>query len=211
MIKKFKNKETFCQHYKERLIAGEECCSCPSFLSADFFLGEVDCTFNNKLKIIFLDIDGVLNSQDFYQKRFDKEKEDEIDLLAIENLNRIVDVTNANVVISSTWRRGSEICQLQELLDKFGFKGKVIGKTPCLDNKFFVRGNEVFGWLKRNVNDFITGTSQGDSTTYIILDDDSDMLLCQKDNFIHIDSKFGLTKENAEQAIKILSKGKTND
>lgn len=45
-----------------------------------------------------------------------------------------------------------------------------------------------------------------DITSYVIFDDDQDMLYSQKDNFIHIDYMHGITKEHIEQAIKILNK-----
>ena len=45
-----------------------------------------------------------------------------------------------------------------------------------------------------------------DITSYVIFDDDQDILYSQKDNFIHIDYMHGITKEHIEQAIKILNK-----
>ena len=41
--------------------------------------------------------------------------------------------------------------------------------------------------------------------SYVILDDDTDMLYDQKDNFIHTECINGLTKELADKAIKILN------
>ena len=41
--------------------------------------------------------------------------------------------------------------------------------------------------------------------SYVILDDDTDMLYDQKDNFIHTECVNGLTKELADKAIKILN------
>lgn len=53
-----------------------------------------------KMKIIFLDIDGVLNvfgkSHDQYGKTFHKHFEN--------NLKYIIEQTNAKIVLSSTWR-----------------------------------------------------------------------------------------------------------
>lgn len=40
---------------------------------------------------------------------------------------------------------------------------------------------------------------------YVILDDDSDMLDTQRNNFIHTDWEVGLTEENVNDAIKILN------
>ena len=40
---------------------------------------------------------------------------------------------------------------------------------------------------------------------YVILDDDTDMLLEQKDHFIQCDGMIGLTNEQVDKAIEILS------
>ena len=62
---------------------------------------------NLKMKVIFLDVDGVLNSDEY----FDKIKnvnicgiESEIDVEKIKLLKKAVDETGANVVLSSSWR-----------------------------------------------------------------------------------------------------------
>lgn len=41
---------------------------------------------------------------------------------------------------------------------------------------------------------------------YVILDDDSDMLLSQKDHFIKTDSESGISEEDVKRAIEILNK-----
>lgn len=46
---------------------------------------------------------------------------------------------------------------------------------------------------------------------YVILDDDSDMLYWQRNNFILIDRFVGLTMGNVFQAKKILNNGKILD
>lgn len=69
------------------------------------------------MKIIFLDIDGVLNHEDFYRERFEKRYDDgaiehpysEIDPKTVQRLNKIIEETGANIVISSTWRHSGYI------------------------------------------------------------------------------------------------------
>lgn len=41
---------------------------------------------------------------------------------------------------------------------------------------------------------------------YVIFDDDTDFLLVQKDNFIHVDEQTGLTDKDVEKARKILTR-----
>ena len=41
---------------------------------------------------------------------------------------------------------------------------------------------------------------------YVILDDDADILMCQKDNYININRKTGITKEDIEKIINILER-----
>jgi hypothetical protein len=168
------------------------------------------------MKIIFLDIDGVLNHQRFYKERFEARKQDkldgnlvkksqidreaeEIDPESVENLNELIENTGAKVVISSTWRLGTEIETLQAILEKRGFVGEVIGKTPvgcgCCQ-----RGNEIHKWLGDN-RDII----DEEGNNYIILDDDSDMLYWQRNNFINVDQYVGLTPKQVYKATRFLT------
>src|SRR5579859_6485282 len=100
----------------------------------------------NKIKIIFLDIDGVLNSQRFYESEFRKHNEslmhDEygqiFDPLSSDLLNKLIRETKAKVVISSTWRHNG----FQEMKDMWRdrkMEGEVIGitdnfRTTLIDN-----------------------------------------------------------------------------
>jgi len=89
-------------------------------------------TFN---KLIFLDVDGVLNSLIWMERMNDAGKNkdgfffENVDVEAVARLNRIVEATGAAVVVSSTWRIGRSAKELQALLDAHGFVGNVIGKT----------------------------------------------------------------------------------
>ena len=178
-------------------------------------------------KIIFLDFDGVLNSELYYKsnrysEHSKKQKKQlnknytfgdiqklpqltikqklllykfDIDPLAIEYLNNLIKDTNAEIVVSSTWRnKGKEL--LQQILELRGFKGKIIGVTPhgcdCC-----VRGNEIRKWLQINKLEH--------KCKYVIFDDDSDMLFWQRENFILIDGYVGLTPSNVYKAKRILN------
>jgi hypothetical protein len=64
------------------------------------------------------------------------------------------------------------------------------------------RGIEIKYWLRQNSKSLV------DQYRYVIIDDDNDMMLWQKDNFIQTDSDKGLTFKLANDCIKILNEGK---
>lgn len=149
-------------------------------------------------KIIFLDIDGVLNvipqGFDKHGCLFHKHLE--------ENLQHIIEQTGAKIVISSTWRL-SGLKAMKQLWTDRNLAGEVIDITPNInDNR---RGDEIQRWLDNNPTD-----------SFVIIDDDTDMLEHQfkhfvqtSDNIDHpdcVDVGFGLTRICAEKAIQILNK-----
>jgi hypothetical protein len=168
---------------------------------------------NSPKKIIFLDFDGVLNHERWYVDR-QAEKNDgftvghpysEFDPKSIEYLNDLIQETGAKVVVSSTWRLGRHRNDLQEILNKRGFTGEIIGITPNLRNlgESILRGNEILQWIKDNKE--IVGCPYYEYENYVILDDDSDMLYWQKDNFILVDRFVGITPGTTFKAKKILN------
>jgi len=68
------------------------------------------------------------------------------DEYTIKALNKIVEENSAKVVVISTWRTGREISELQEILDGWGAKCEVIGKT----GSGFNRADEIYEWIKAN-------------------------------------------------------------
>jgi len=157
------------------------------------------------MKIIFLDIDGVLNSDSIvseYIPEIDGEYYPYQSHL-IENLNIVLKETSAKIVVSSTWRIGETVEKLQYLLTHMGVKGEVIGKTDYYSDRFVVRGNEILKWIIDNKK--LLGCHHYDFIDYVIIDDDSDMLYDQRNNFVHIKGREGLTKEYAYECINILN------
>ena len=62
------------------------------------------------MKVVFLDVDGVLNTSKTFERVYHSfkntgKKELEIDLFRLEYLKRIIEETNSKIVLSSTWRR----------------------------------------------------------------------------------------------------------
>ena len=162
------------------------------------------------MKVIFLDIDGVLNvypqGRDEFGSLFHKHFED--------NLKLVIEKTNAKIVISSTWRY-SGLKVMKDMWKQRNLPGEVIDITPdCAQivNKGVVefydlveRGHEIKEWLDNHP----------EVERYVIFDDDNDMLQSQRNNFVRtanntdhpdcVDIGYGLTLQCAQEAIKILN------
>jgi hypothetical protein len=180
-----------------------------------------------KIKIIFLDVDGVLNviPQGFdefggiFHPQF------------VDNLTHVIEMTEAKIVVSSSWRQ-SGLDFIKNMWEKRGYPGEVIDVTPSLYLKrggcivFYndklqrhptesvggysiPRGCEIEYWLDHESEKF------GFVENFVILDDDTDFLYSQRNNLVityknhshkdAIDFGYGLTKKCAEKAIKILN------
>ena len=107
--------------------------------------------------MIFLDIDGVLAPI----RRWDRYGD--LDPACIRVLNEIVARGGADVVVSSTWRHGKTVVELQAILDAEGFTGCVLDKTPA-GAPGADRGDEIAAWLAKHA---VGG--------YVIIDDHVDM------------------------------------
>lgn len=157
------------------------------------------------MKVIFLDIDGVLNHEQFYIKRAESAKTgtnefqsyplSQFDPESVANLNYITEQTGAKLIISSSWRFDSDI---KDIFKKVGITAPVYGITPSLREKYgyLCRGKEIDLYLSRHP----------EITRYVILDDDSDMEPHQMPYFIQTDAySDGLNKDLSEKAISILN------
>ena len=141
------------------------------------------------MKILFLDVDGVLNStEDGYSIKLRTESH-------LELLRCIVEETDAKIVLSSSWRSGFPKAKqnLVKRLEEYGLK--IIDSTPVLSNS--CRGDEIRQWLNTN-KEKVDG--------FVILDDDDDMAEFTDTNLIRTDSKAGLQKIDALRCIQMLNK-----
>lgn len=147
------------------------------------------------MKIIFLDIDGVLINRASIQRGFGK-----VDHECVNQLNRIIQETGAKLVMSSCWRIGHPVDELAKRCELWGIKGELIDKTPV--DWRAERGDEIEEWI----DDYELVNGQLES--FVILDDDKDMgdLLpyLVKSTFT-----WGLTKELADKAIYMLNNPKS--
>ncbi|WP_310191385.1 HAD domain-containing protein [Bacillus sp. 3255] len=145
------------------------------------------------MKLIFLDIDGVMNHRN-YMVRSRLHMMQEFCPVAVRNLREVVKRTGANIVLSSTWRKGLSIKEIKKLFSWYDLDKYVIGKTPVLD--WEIRGKEI--------QLFMDEFKLQPIESFIILDDDDDMgkLL---PHLIHCKSYSGfVSDERREQAILLL-------
>lgn len=154
----------------------------------------------NNNSLIFLDIDGVLNHLEHF-KRMEKGSKtmEEYDLKMIDRdivklLNDLCEQTNSVVVISATMRKLRSLEYLKDFFKKVGATFEIIDTTPVFNESYAVRGNEIYHWLKENSKKHFD-IDYWKFKRYAIIDDDSDMLLWQKDNFFKTNGQIGLTEE----------------
>lgn len=116
------------------------------------------------MKIIFLDIDGVLNSVQYDRLR--TREQGNVDETRLPLLKDIVDETNALIVLSSSWRKhwekDSQLCDnigkdLNSVFAKYHLS--IYDKTPCLASND--RAEEICMWLSMH----------SETTAFVILDD----------------------------------------
>jgi len=168
----------------------------------------------NAVRVIFLDIDGVLNTIRAHKKT-EQEHAERVSLPCslrirwdadcIQNLNELIRITGAQIVLSSAWRSGYErgkenkaIRRAEQLMKEQGVTGKVIGITYDLSllNANFNRGDEIKEWLKRHKNLKIK--------RYIILDDDCDFNKSQLRHHVKTNYENGLDWNKAKEALHLL-------
>lgn len=127
--------------------------------------------------IIFLDVDGVLNSLKTGWYSWD--------MYVINWLIWLTNISNSKIVVSSTWRKSHD---RKFFTDVFGEELIHLDwKTPDnntieIEEKYRTRGNEIKTWLDKHT----------EVERYIILDDDTDFLEEQKPFHIHTDSNEGM-------------------
>lgn len=167
-------------------------------------------------KIIFLDFDGVLNTEHhqnmlrYRGKAWQDEHGAFFDPEAVMQLKRIIDATCADIVIESSWKYlGLEA--MQEMWQARNMPGRVIDITPSspsdslllttnLDDYALAtglyKGVEIASWL----SDYATK-----DTRYVIIDDEYVVLDSQLPHFILTNPYDGITDEIADRAISILN------
>lgn len=159
------------------------------------------------MNILFLDIDGVLNSKQWHNsdecKALGKSVKRFFDPICVKHLNKIVTETQARVIITSSWRFLRNLQDLQDIFKSIGFTGKIYGMTEVLStfktNTPMLRGKEIKHWLGDNNKYFKTPIK------YVILDDEDDFLISQKTNFFQTNSEIGLDGNVTDKIISFFN------
>jgi hypothetical protein len=156
-------------------------------------------------KVIFLDIDGVLNSRK-YMRSIGEAWDDpanQIDSEAVIRLNAIAAQTGSCIVLSSTWRYAfkNRLDKCQESMASYNILAPIIGMTPepqlAENSTLYVahdREFEIKAWLGMNEK----------PEAFVILDDEwMDELRA-----FHIKTLFedGLQDHHVREAVRILNK-----
>ena len=157
------------------------------------------------MNVVFLDIDGVLNSTKFLlemtsgRKPVVKESDfwimalNNLDSRAIDLLNELLAKTGSKVVITSTWRHSWKQTQILSLLCEKGFNGEILSMTPKVRDDD--RAVEIRLWLNVWRHAF-------DSIKFVILDDDP--VDGFDSAFVRIDKKAGLTQCDVDRCVALL-------
>lgn len=168
-------------------------------------------------RIIFLDFDGVLNTE-YHQRMLQykgKPWQDKhgalFDPQAVEQLQRIVDATHADIVIDSSWKYfGLEA--MQSMWKDRRLPGRIVDITPSaisdsvllsadLDitdpSSLHCKGAEIASWLAdKGMYD----------VPYVVIDDEYVILESQQPHFVMTNPYDGITIDIATIAINVLNK-----
>ena len=173
-------------------------------------------TKKEKIKILFLDIDGVMNgSKDLWD---DDQTEDPKNkaLFAVERINRlkaILEKTKCKIVLSTAWRRseaGKESIKKEFIQNGIPWDDIYIGDTPILDYYFTdvnedipQRTIEIDKYLESIMMKYIV--EQWCAVDDMILNSGEKAKKIIDGHFVQTDGYHGMTDEDTLKIIKILN------
>lgn len=173
---------------------------------------------NKPNKLIFLDIDGVMNSEKSFRDIDKVSKIPEVKKLfphlrcfcseifgydAIYYIDKLCKETGARIVISSTWRLGYTVKQLGRIFLYNGSSSDfIVGKTGrrhFIDGSVSFRDEEILTYLEENYS-----KEEYSKLKYVVIDDDTYDLRRVENHLITVDNKIGFSKKDYDKAYKIL-------
>ena len=152
------------------------------------------------MKVIFLDIDGVVNCYDTKERA--PSKVVGVEQRLITHIKEIVDATGAKLVLSSTWRKDWAFDLMNGkdwhyLRDEFAKQGlQFLDYTPSRRDSH--RGEEIKEWLEN---------TDYDVESYVIIDDEMfDIWDLHEGHMVQTSAMTGIKPGAVKMAIEILSK-----
>lgn len=148
-------------------------------------------------RVLFLDIDGVLNCDRFVRYQLNHagpglKASDWWMPEAIKRINQITDALGAVICISSAWRGQPN---LWENLKAAGLTAEIVGETPRLrrghHDAHTARGHEIQAWMDEN---------NVCPDQIVILDDDQDMVHLSH-RYVQTSFATGITDVHVQQAL----------
>lgn len=149
--------------------------------------------------VIFLDFDGVLNTEQFQaQLAADGKPTKDVwgpvfDPHAVVNLQKIVEATESQIVISSSWRYIHKLGSLRMMWE--------VRELPCRIHDvlprgatYISRGEEIDWYLEKHGR-----------PNYVIIDDIDDFFASQHNHYVETNPIVGISAANAQKAIEILN------
>jgi hypothetical protein len=152
-------------------------------------------------KLLFLDIDGVLNGHEWVSEA----QSCDIRRDCVLRLNRILWETGAEIVLSSAWRYmihggAMTLSGFSYMMRTHGLiaQAKIVGLT-CTDEEIPDRGGQIARWLEQH----------GRPVRYVVLDDDDfDVISSKQDRYNHpfvkTNGNVGLADNDADRVIELL-------
>lgn len=150
-------------------------------------------------KLIFLDVDGVLNVDDDTRKG----RSDVLRPKLLQLFGLLVRETNASIVLSSTWRHHPQLCKI--LTDALVEVGKIsehsiVAMTGDTRSGPVGRAEEIAEWLDTTIQG---GTA---ISAWVVLDDlPLGGVPYLANHFVRVDSQCGLTLADVKLATKMLN------
>jgi hypothetical protein len=157
------------------------------------------------MKLLFLDIDGVLVT-DTHLVRSTTHMGLEFDPIAVETLEDVIRETDCKIVISSTWRRGRDTFELRNIFRPYSelIANAIIGKTD-----YYNENDQRQYEIKKFLQFFRTGKRQVES--FVVIDDDVEFDLFElPENTVstkHSNGLRGLTYDMKQKIVDILNQG----
>ena len=183
------------------VTAGAEAKPCSSPEEEEDLISVATAALAGQTRVIFLDVDGVLNSRTSREAANSDVPPTEI----MEHLKFLIDNTQSKIILSSTWRLvDHKRTQLENLFLQYGLS--VNGSTPDLEKSAKGdRVDEILLWLEMRA-------AKSEHVHAWIAIDDMDLLRMnprlRSQNFVHTSDITGLDADKTEEALnKLLAQG----